>query len=377
MLRIVHAHNRYRQPGGEDRVVESERALLENLGCRVIPFDVSNAETLLGATVQMSVSPWNPSSYRRFKSVVRSTAPDVVHIHNTWFALSPSSVSASRSQSLPTVMTLHNYRITCAAATLFRDGAPCHDCVGRAGWAGIRHRCYRDSATASLLSNASSALLRGSDRVTLFAVLTQFAADLFCQAGIPQERIRVVPNFTPDPGARVSAPAESDRVLFVGRDSPEKGLDLLIDAWTRSGTELRLTVVGPSNPTRAAPPGVEFMGRLSHEQTIELMLESRALVFPSQVYEGQPMVLLEAMAAGLPIVASDWPPIADTVGPGGYLVPAGAIDQWTNAVSEIESGKWLDSDSTRGRQRYEAHHSPAVAGHRLMKLYEEAIQSGP
>ena len=116
-----------------------------------------------------------------------------------------------------------------------------------------------------------------------------------------------VSNFVADPGPRVMPPGESNTVLFVGRLSAEKGADLLLSAWPeKTGLELVVVGDGPLRSTleRRGGPSVRFLGHCSPADVRDLMLRSRALVFPSLAYENQPVVLLEALSAGLPVVAS-------------------------------------------------------------------------
>lgn len=377
-LRILHIHTRYRQPGGEDRVVDAERSLLQGAGHTVIPFDASNSPTLT-ATGQFVTSGWNPAAAMNLARVVDEHEPDVAHIHNTFFALSPSVIRSVARKGTPVVMTLHNYRMTCIAATLSRNGEPCELCVGANGWAGIRHRCYQDSLLRSSIATfAKETTKRTASRyVSGFAVLTDFARDLFIRSGLDPERLIVLPNFADDPGPRTRAAANSRTVLFVGRLSREKGIDRFLEYWKGADPDLQLVVAGDgplSAELRSGHPKIDFRGRLDPEQVSELMLEARALVFPSTWYEGQSLVLLEAMAAGLPIVATDWPPVRDTVGPrAGHFVPVADPRAWESSIQEIMDDAWADRASRASRQRWEINHSPNAGLSRLERLYGRAI----
>ena len=130
---------------------------------------------------------------------------------------------------------------------------------------------------------------------------------MFIRSGLDPERLIVLPNFADDPGPRTRAAANSRTVLFVGRLSREKGIDRFLEYWKGADPDLQLVVAGDgplSAELRSGHPKIDFRGRLDPEQVSELMLEARALVFPSTWYEGQSLVLLEAMAAGLPVISS-------------------------------------------------------------------------
>ena len=153
-LKVLQVHNQYRELGGEDTVVAMEAAILRNGGHEVFPYRFSNATNLAGTGVSLLASSWNPRSAARIRRVIEETRPDVAHVHNTWWAASPSIVSALNDAGVPTVVTLHNYRLVCANAMLFRDGKPCEDCVGSHPWHAVRHRCYRGSGPASIVAAA-------------------------------------------------------------------------------------------------------------------------------------------------------------------------------------------------------------------------------
>ncbi|GGI05410.1 glycosyltransferase family 4 protein [Egicoccus halophilus] len=371
-MRILQLHTRYRQAGGEDRVVEAEAELLRAAGHEVLLHEEANAEGA-GAAIALGAAMWNPAAARRAAAVAEAFAPDVVHVHNTWFSMSPAVLPALRARGLPVVMTLHNYRLTCAAATLFRDGAPCEDCVGSHPWHGVRHRCYRDSAPSSAVAAGTIAFhaRRGTWQhdVDRYLALSDFGRDRFVAAGLPADRLDVKPNSVADPGPRPRPPSSSDTVVFVGRLSPEKGLDVLLDAWRRAAPRLRLVVVGTGpmdDDLRSRRlDGVEFRGRLAGEAVEELLRSSRALVFPSTWYEGHPLVPLEAAAAGLPVLLSDLGAMTSLFAPGDEELrfPPGDAQALAERLRWLEDADVVDRAGRFVRARYEQRytHEQAVA----------------
>src|SRR5439155_4864981 len=124
-LRVLQVHNRYRQLGGEDSVAATEASLLRDAGHAVIEHHVSNPSGGGAAAASLAAAPWNRASAREMRRAVRECEPDVAHVHNTWYTLSPSVLDALSGTGVPVVMTLHNYRLVCANAQLFRDARPC------------------------------------------------------------------------------------------------------------------------------------------------------------------------------------------------------------------------------------------------------------
>jgi glycosyltransferase involved in cell wall biosynthesis len=382
-LRILQVHNRYREQGGEDTVVAKEAELLRHAGHIVIEYQVKNSTAPGLAAASLLSAPWNSRAARRLQSTVQRVRPDVAHVHNTWWSLSPSILKTLDSLNIPVVVTLHNYRLMCANAQLFRDGAPCEDCVGSHPWHGVQHRCYRDSLPASMVSAVTIQLnrrLHTWEVVDRLLALTDFARSRFIASGIPTEQLHVKPNFVEDPGPRTSPTSHSPTVLFVGRLSVEKGIAQLLDAWENwvPGT-LQLTVVG-DGPLRSElesrrVPNVRFEGRLSSADLRRLMLSARALVFPSIWYEGQPMVLLEAMAAGLPLLVSNIGGIPETVAATRTAVMArpGDIESWTLALDHLHDPVWLENAGSSARVLFEERYTPEIGLAGLIDQYAAAI----
>lgn len=383
-MRILQVHTRYREAGGEDTVVEAEAELLTSVGHQVIPYVAENPVGAASTAASLALSHWNPWTARRLQAVARRIRPDVVHVHNTWFALSPSILAALDLAGVPIVATLHNYRLLCANAILYRDGHLCEDCVGSHPWHGVRHRCYRGSLAASTAAAANIAVNRAlgtwSRHVRLFLALNEFARQRFIRGGVPAGKIRVKPNFVPDPGPRRLQPSQSRTILYVGRLAAEKGIQQLLSAWRELGaTPLELVIIG-DGPLRSvleqhSPPMVRFEGPLSRAAVREWMLTSRALVFPSLLYEGQPMTVLEASAAGLPVLASRLGANVELLQAVSdrWLVTPGEPAAWAHAIGTLHSGNHIDEAGLRMRELYEARFTEQIGRRLLEDAYRAAL----
>jgi glycosyltransferase involved in cell wall biosynthesis len=383
-VRILQLHTRYREQGGEDAVVRAEADLLRRRGHEVVQYQIRNPADAAGAAMALVLAPWNPLEVRSVRDIAERTQPDVVHVHNTWYAMSPAVLWTLRRAGVPVVVTLHNFRSLCANAQLFRDGAPCEDCVGSHPWHGVRHRCYRGSALLSVPSAGTIALHRRLGTwercVDLLLVLNEFARARFVRGGLPARRIRVKPNFVADPGPRSMPVSKSRTVLYVGRISPEKGVDILVEAWRRiaAKTTLELVIIGDgasrAELERRAPPGIRFEGHLQAPRVQERMRGARALVLPSIWYEGQPMVVLEALAAGLPVLASRTGGMPDLLAPVGreWLVPPGVVEALAGSLRELEEPERVEEGSRRARACFEEAFTEASAADALEGAYRWA-----
>ena len=383
MLTVLQIHNHYRQPGGEDTVVEREAALLRSAGHAVIEHHAANPTGPAAAATSLLAAPWNPRAAARLNAVIEANRPDVAHVHNTWWALTPSILATLDRLDVPTVVTLHNYRLMCVNAQLFRNGTPCEDCVGTHPWRGVLHRCYRGSLAASTVSAAAiqaNRWLRTWERVDRMVALTDFARSRFIAAGIPADKVWLKPNFVDDPGNRQGPPSASRTVLFVGRLSQEKGILELLDAWSSAETgDLELVIVG-DGPLLAGVgsreiAGVRFVGRLTGQEVRRLMLRSRALVFPSVWYEGQPMVLLEALAAGLALVVSDIGGVPETVvgDTAAALAGPGDRESWRVALGNLTDDNVVDRSGTAARRVFDHRYTAEIGLEGLINHYTEAI----
>jgi glycosyltransferase involved in cell wall biosynthesis len=247
----------------------------------------------------------------------------------------------------------------------------------------MRYRCYRDSAVQSALSalttilNARLGTWRSIDRVH---VPSAFARQMLEAGPFAASQFVVFPNAAPDPGERTSPPSASDRILFVGRLSEEKGLDLILRAWSRRTPDaLRLVVVGEGPASTRwmaeAIPGVEFRGWMEPGDVMALMLESRALVFPSRWFEGCPMVIVEALAAGLPVISHDlgaMTELLDFAAPRSLVRP-GDEAGWDEAIGMLRDDGLVDGLGAESRAAYLSRHTPRIWTDSHVRLYEEAL----
>jgi len=287
------------------------------------------------------------------------------------------------------VQTLHNYRLLCPAATMFRDGQVCEECTHRSLARSVAHRCYRSSrattAAVAMMLTAHRAFGTWATRVNAFIALTQFSKRKFVENGLPAERVHVKPNFV-ECGASERDPERNDPgsyALFVGRLSPEKGVATLLEAWKRLPIPVPLKIAGDGPLLGALQAeveehrmqGVEFLGRQSGDRIHTLMRGARFLVLPSLWYEGFPMVLAESFACGLAILGSRLGAIEELIDDGQtglHFHPGDPAD-----LARIAAWAWTHPDamqvmSRNARLKFDLSYSPALNYERLMVIYEEA-----
>ncbi|MCC7349589.1 MAG: glycosyltransferase family 4 protein [Phycisphaerales bacterium] len=391
-MRILLVHNFYREAGGEDVVFAAEGALLESHGQEVHRLTFDNDEIpdrrgplrsakLAGGTI------WSASAAQRVRRAVQQFRPQVVHFHNTFPLISPSAYSACRAEGTAVVQTLHNYRLMCINALLFRDGRVCEECVGCGPWAGVKHGCYRASRPQSAVVAAMLMTHRirrtWTHDVDLYFTPTDFARDKFIQGGLPADKIIVKPNFLePDPGPKTHT---GDYFLFVGRLTRDKGVEFLLRAWMEQQMPCPLHVVGDgplADLVRDAAgkcPSIRYLGPMDRKGVIEQMHRARACLFASLLYETFGMVALESMACAVPVLATKAGAAATIVEDGltGLLFdPASTGDfaskvrlAWDHPDRMMEMGK-------KGRETYLRRFTGSRNVQMMMAGYERAIASG-
>jgi glycosyltransferase involved in cell wall biosynthesis len=272
-------------------------------------------------------------SERGMRDAVRAFQPDVVHMHNVYHQLSPSVVRAAETEGVPTVMTLHDYKLACPSYSLLDgSGARCTACVGGSLGNAVKRRCG-GSLAAAVVAAGTTALHRRSgayDHISRFLCPSEFLASVMRTAGVYPDRMHVLPNFVDE--QPLQRTAFSRTVVFVGRLSWEKGVDVLLDAVPLLPQDVVVHIAGTGpeeddlrrRADRHGNGRVVFHGRLPREGVQQLLAGAGVAVVPSRWYENQPLSVLEAFAAGVPVVASALGGLTELVenGVNGELVEA-------------------------------------------------------
>ncbi|QSA98931.1 glycosyltransferase family 4 protein [Methylococcus sp. EFPC2] len=316
-MKVLLAHNFYRStaPSGEDSVYRSEKKLLERYA-EVIPFEKFNDDIddrTLSSKVRIAIdSVWSKHIYDELTKLIVAKKPDIAHFHNTFPQLSGSVYAACHDNGVPVVQTLHNFRSICANALLLRDGKPCLDCVNGNLVPALIHRCYRGSfaATAAQVMTIQSNRWRGAyvSGVDRYIALTNFAAEILIEGGLPRDRIEIKGNFVSRPS--IKGAGDGNYVLFIGRLSEEKGVRILIEAW-KYVRDVSLKIVGDGalmqelqSLAASVSDNIEFLGLRSHDEVLELLGHALVMVMPSIWYETFGMVAIESFSVGTPVLAS-------------------------------------------------------------------------
>jgi glycosyltransferase involved in cell wall biosynthesis len=390
-VKILLVHNFYRLHGGETAVFEAEHQMLAEAGHSVVSYTRDSGEIDgYGALKRAALTPtaiWARDSHREISALIAREAPDVAHFTNTLPLISPSAYYACQKARVPVVQSIHNYRLVCPAATLWRDGSICEECIEHSMLRSVQHGCYRSSRPTTAVLAATLTLHRRAgtyaNAVDRYIAVTEFARNKLVEGGLPKEKISVKPNFIePDPGPR-DGPGEY--ALFAGHLTGQKGVHTLLDAWKRLGGEIPLRIAGDGPLQEALAQridtediaGVTLMGPLSADAMQRTLRGARILVFPSESYEGMPMAILEAFASGVPTLASRLGGMQEMIqdGENGLLfTPTDADDLAAQARWAFEHEDELAALSRTARAEYESRYRANTNCKQLVAIYQQAIE---
>lgn len=378
-MRILILHSRYLSgaASGENRVVEDEARLLEGAGHQVHAWMPTTAVDRPLHLARAGIDAiWSTAAVTEVERLIREYRPEVVHCHNLFPSLSPAVVRAAAKEAA-VVMTLHNFRLLCLPATFLRDGRVCEDCLGRTPWPGVIHRCYRDSTLASgalATSLTFHRIARTFERVDLFLAISEFMRAKYIQAGIPGERIRVKTHFAWESPRRRGP---GDYFIYLGRLSEEKGVSTLLDAWHAKLGKLLIVGEGPelNRLQSRARAGVEFRGTIPFTDVPRVLADARALLVPSICYEGAPRVVLEAYAAGVPVVASRTGVLPEMIDEDvtGFLAAPGDAGDWARAIERLLDDGRVERLGAGGWRLWNERYRPEIGLVALEQAYQEAL----
>ncbi len=327
---------------------------------------------------------WSRDAYREVQMHLSRKHFDILHVQNFFPLWSPSVYYAAASFGTAVVQAVRNYRLLCPAATLYRDDHDCSLCVGRrVPWPAVLHGCYHASRFASgavaAMIATHWALGTWKTAVHQYIALTAYVRDQLIAGQFPASRISIKPNFIYDPQLTRMDSDLQDYFIYVGRLTREKGLTVLLDAWTRRNADTRLFLVGGGALPDGllVPEGVQVLGEKPIDETYRLIAGAKALILPALWAEPFGRVVIEAFALGTPVICSSVGALRELVEHNvtGLLFEPGSADALIAAIDRIS----LDADlrkglSERARHAYLTSYTDNVNYERLITIYERAME---
>lgn len=381
-MKIAIAHNQYQFRGGEDVVVEQESKLLERKGHHVVKYIISN-DNITGFFSKVSAFlnlTYSNSSRKSFYKFLVREKPDIVHVHNFFPLLTPSVFDACKDLNISVVMTLHNYRLICPSALLFHNHQIYEKSIRNGPMSTITDKVYRNSyiATYALarMIKYHKNLNTWSDKVDKIICLTQFQKDKFQEAGFNVSNFVLKPNFKfSNPNNPISV--RQDKALFVGRLSEEKGLRLLLESFTDLNIDLEIAGIGPlAVLMNNLPRNISYLGNIDSSEVIAKMSTARCVVMPSLWYETFGLVLIEALSVGTPVICSNIGAMASIIKDGetGLHFNVGDKESLKDKVRLLFSDDRLHhSMSNNAFFDFRQNYSDSVNYRQLLSIYDDAL----
>ncbi len=317
---------------------------------------------------------------KKLSGLVKTTKPDIAHLHNIYHQLSPSVLDALRVRRVPTVMTVHDYALIAPNYTLFDHGAICERGL-KNSWDIVKHRCVKNSTAASILTASAFAFAkafhfyeRGIDH---FIAPSVFMKEMLVSHGFLEKKITVIPHFI---DVRGSVPSwEGEYVGYMGQLYAEKGVDVLVRAAARvPDIPVKIAGSGPDEARLRAladalgARNVEFVGRLGGVARDRFYRHALMLVVPSVFYEIFGRIVLEAYAFGKPVIASHLGALPEVVydAKTGYLFKAGDDGELAERIKALVNDPEKRREfGARGRLYAETEYAPERHYERIMEIY--------
>jgi glycosyltransferase involved in cell wall biosynthesis len=384
-LRILQIYNNYRNGGGGEGVVvrtTTDILALHGHYVRVLQRDSRAIVTLGNKMAAFAKGLYSWQAAREMIDVITNDRPDVVHVHNLYPLFSPSVLVACRQSGIPVVMTVHNFRLTCPIGIHLHRGAICERCQGGHNYWCVLNNCRQnivESTAYALRTTVAQRLVSFKKNVALFIAPSQFVKTKLIEAGFDECRVVVLPNSSPIPDSS-SVPSQGRYVAFVGRISPEKGIETLLGAARSTGLPVRIAGDGPIRPrlVEMSPHNVEFVGFLDRGSIGAFYRGARFAVLPSVSFEPCPLVASEAMSHGLPIIASKIGGLPEIVEDHvtGFLFKPGNSDDLANKMQLLwENPELCHRMGRAGRDKACREYGEDAYFRGLMAAYDKAVET--
>ena len=384
-MKILLIHNTYQHKGGEDSVLKNEYQLLkENNSVEKLLFNNDNIKSSFDKLKIGFTSIFNNSSAKIVEKKIKEFSPDIIHVHNFFPIASPSIFYVANRLNIPIVMTIHNYRLICPNALLFKNNEICEKCIKKSfAIDGVLNGCYRESKVQTfalaLMSYIHKKRKTWSTKIDKYIALTNFAKNkiLDSSLNLDENKIVIKPNFVEDNGFDYD---KEEYFLFVGRLSIEKGIKLLLKSFEENHKKLIIIGSGPLEAvvkeSAQKNSNIEYVGYQNKEFIIHKLKKAKALIFTSIWYEGMPMTILESFSVGTPIIAPNIGGPNEIVKNhiNGLIYESNNLNSLSSKIEILASENKLHKQLCVGaRKSYEEGYTVAKNYKLLMDIYKGVI----
>jgi len=394
MPTLLAINNYYYRRGGAEVVFLEQIRLFEEQGWQVVPFAMQHPHnltspwqdyfideiefgshySLLEKAAKAAKITYSFEARNKIAALAARVKPDIAHAHNVYHHISPAILGQLKRLGIPTVLTLHDFKIACPAYKMLTHDGTCERCNGGAIWNVALHKCVKESRLLSLVIMMESAVHRllgcYARNVDQFITPSRFYLEKFVEWGWRREQFVYLPNFV-DVGQFSPRGKVGKTFVYFGRLGPEKGLATFIRAAALAGVKGWIVGTGPEEEklcrlAQELSADVEFLGYKTGNELSDTISNARAVVLPSEWYENAPMSVMEAYALERPVIGAAIGGIPELIRPGetGAIFPSGDAAALTEKLlqftamsdaSVLAMGKagreWVERDFTATRYR--------------------------
>ncbi len=404
MMRVLLANKFFWRKGGSESVFFNEKEMLESAGHSVVPFSMQGVNNEPSEFAQYFVSEVDYSkpglknrltsaskiiysfeARKNMEDLLSEHFVDLAHFHIFQHQISPSVFGPLKKRNIPIVLTMHDLKPICPNYKMYVNGQVCEDCKGRKFYNCFKNRCTKGSALGSMINTVEMYFhywMRYYQNVDKYIAVSRFYKDKMVEYGFDEKKISYLPNFIDSDNYKVNA-NENEYVLYFGRLSEEKGISVLL-ASAKLAPDVPFYIVG-SGPLEVDLKeivqnehlkNVHFLGFKTGDELKDIISRACCIVIPSEWYENCPMTILEAFAAGTPVIGSNIggiPELID-VGNDGFIFQKSNVEElaakirwiWDNRTKAAEMGM-------EGRKKVEEQFNAEVHYDGLISIYKSVL----
>jgi glycosyltransferase involved in cell wall biosynthesis len=384
-MKVLMLHNRYKISGGEDVSTEAEYNLLKKNGVDIEVLYLSNDDIEKQGKLSLAFNTiWSKKSYRQIQNKIEKEKYDLIHVQNFFPLFSPSIFYAAKRANTKIVMSVRNYRLICPNGLMYINHRICDSCVGHAiPIAGVLKKCYRDSYSASAVtaSMLSYHNLRNTWNKQLdgFICISEFVKSQLQRGGIEHPPLFVKYNFVSTELSPNFLPG--NYYVYAGRLSTEKGIDILLEAFSGSSRSLKIIGDGPlkHDVLQAADSNsnIQYLGKQSLLETYKIISQSNALIFPSKWHEPFGRTIVESFAHGTPVIGAALGGVTELIRDeyNGFLFDPKLPNALKSALDKFEACKDAVELRKNAFESYKDKFEPESNFKQIMEVYNRVLTS--
>ncbi len=412
-MRILLVNKYFYLKGGSEKHFFDLIKLLEDHGHEVITFSTHDERNLPSKYSKffvptpkfttpkgLSESFFSMVVSRTLRSLIQLTSPDIIHIHNISRHLSASVIDVANHENIPLVQTLHDYQLVCPNYKLFNGKKElCTSCFGNKFSNAIRYSCVDNSKIKSAIAALELFMNKGlyRNKVSRFIAPSKFVRTMITQGGVDKDKVEVLPHFLFLDQYKMSNECEvpsllsthgiqSPYFIYSGRLVHEKGIQFLVDLWSSFTPDAQLVIAGEGPllndlihtvKEKGMEKRIVFLGHLDHDDLMPVIAHARAMLVPSIWHEPFSYAVYEAMACGVPVIASTRGGMQELIIPDmtGILVEAEDTDAWSKAITHAyEEGEGMARMGLQARTLFTQFNTPERYYERVMGIYMKEAQ---